>query len=125
MTVYHLSFPVAGEYLNLNMRGNWRKWDGVRKVWKSSAFFYARDAINRKLIPEHLGFSVVRFSLPVKSVNIRRDPHNWFPTIKVAIDGMVQAGVWVDDSSKHLSTTEPTFHRAKDTPYVLVEIDVA
>ena len=29
----------------------------------------------------------------------RRDPNNWWPTIKALIDGMVDAGVWVDDNS--------------------------
>lgn len=32
----------------------------------------------------------------------RRDPHNLYPTLKAYIDGIVQAGVLIDDDSQHL-----------------------
>jgi hypothetical protein len=35
--------------------------------------------------------------------NRRRDPHNWYPSIKAAIDGIVRSGaVLPDDDSKHV-----------------------
>ncbi|MFF4412147.1 hypothetical protein ACFYY8_06410 [Streptosporangium sp. NPDC001559] len=32
----------------------------------------------------------------------RRDPANWYPSFKAAIDGLVDAGVLVDDDDTHL-----------------------
>ncbi|MFD0889967.1 hypothetical protein ACFQ08_35955, partial [Streptosporangium algeriense] len=32
----------------------------------------------------------------------RRDPANWYPSFKAAIDGLVDAGVLVDDDDRHL-----------------------
>lgn len=29
----------------------------------------------------------------------RRDPNNWWPTVKALMDGLVDAGVWPDDDS--------------------------
>lgn len=36
----------------------------------------------------------------------RRDPHNLYPTLKAYIDGIVKAGVIVDDDSSHLAGVE-------------------
>jgi crossover junction endodeoxyribonuclease RusA len=30
----------------------------------------------------------------------RRDPNNWWPTVKALMDGLVDAGVWEDDNSQ-------------------------
>lgn len=32
----------------------------------------------------------------------RRDVHNWMPTAKAAVDGLVDAGIWPDDSTDYL-----------------------
>ncbi|NUQ88940.1 MAG: hypothetical protein HOQ43_10810 [Glycomyces artemisiae] len=32
----------------------------------------------------------------------RRDPANWWPTVKAIADGMTDAGVWPDDDSGHV-----------------------
>lgn len=43
----------------------------------------------------------------------RRDPHNYYPTVKAIIDGIVQAGVWPDDNPDWVHTNEPTLRVAK------------
>lgn len=62
---------------------------------------YARRA---KLGPQPP--SLVTVTLPV-SGNRRRDPHNWTPTVKAIVDGLVDAGVWPDDNSDWVATVEP------------------
>lgn len=32
----------------------------------------------------------------------RRDPANWYPSVKALIDGFTDAGVWPDDDSGHV-----------------------
>jgi hypothetical protein len=36
----------------------------------------------------------------------RRDPHNWYPTLKASIDGIVDSGVILDDSSEIVVRTD-------------------
>lgn len=50
--------------------------------------------------------SRVTVTLPV-SGNRKRDPHNWTPTVKAIVDGLVDAGVWPDDNSDWVTTNEP------------------
>lgn len=38
----------------------------------------------------------------------RRDPHNYFPTVKPVVDGLIDAGLWPDDTPEWVTTTEPT-----------------
>lgn len=37
----------------------------------------------------------------------RRDPGNWAETAKAAVDGLVDAGVFLDDDSKHVIGPDP------------------
>ncbi len=117
-----MSFPPPAELLNMNQRGHWAKWHATRVAWRDGVKIHGLAAVNKGQIPRSLPFSVLDFGFPVRSLKIRRDPHNFFPTIKVCVDGMVLAGVYGDDSSLHLATTEPTFHAAADNPNVLITI---
>lgn len=65
--------------------------------------------------------SLVHVTLPVKSVNTRRDPHNFVATVKPIIDGLVHAGLWPDDTAAYVKTDEPSFWNASS---VLVEISM-
>lgn len=55
----------------------------------------------------------------------RRDPNNWWPTIKALMDGLVDAGVWEDDNSQIIQGPD---HRILDytiprgSLYVCLEI---
>jgi len=60
----------------------------------------------------------------------RRDSPNWYPTIKAAIDGLVDAGALGDDSDEHIHQTRFNAHdvdpvlRAPGTAGVRVAITV-
>lgn len=49
----------------------------------------------------------VFISLPMVGAH-RRDPHNYFPTVKAIIDGLVDAQLWPDDNPAWVHTNEPT-----------------
>ncbi len=119
--IYQIVFPPPADLLNMNRRGShWSDNHRAKVEWRNTAQIVSRDMVNRKLIPEHLPFSMIQFAFPVKSLKIRRDPHNFYPTVKAIIDGLVLAKVFQDDSSRHLATTEPTFH--VDPPTVIITI---
>lgn len=45
----------------------------------------------------HLPFTTAR----------RRDPHNFVPCVKAIVDGLVDAGVWPDDTPEWVRVMEP------------------
>lgn len=90
---YQLVLVARGrEWLSANQRLYWAvRADRVRS-WRELAACRAREAKLPRLIRAHiiceLNFTDLR----------RRDPSNWAPTAKACVDGLVDAGVFVDDN---------------------------
>lgn len=95
-----------GPLLNMNDRGNWNRIKGTI-VWRDAAFWWAKQ--NRLLCRKAIGPVEVWFEFGTDQPNRRRDPHNFYPTVKAILDGFTTACVWVDDDSEHVKTYEPTF----------------
>ena len=51
----------------------------------------------------------VEITLPVKDGR-RRDPMNWFGPVKSLIDGLVDGGVWPDDTPEWVRVVEPVLN---------------
>jgi crossover junction endodeoxyribonuclease RusA len=51
---------------------------------------------------------MVRVTFPVHDAR-RRDPHNLAPTVKAIVDGLVDAGVWPDDTDTWVIVLDPRF----------------
>lgn len=97
-----LSFSIAapGKYLSMNDREHWRPRMGKIKAWRRAAEHAARSYA---LPPSDIH---MRFDVPDKR---RRDPHNLYPTVKAIVDGLVDCGIWPDDTPEWITTHEPTF----------------
>lgn len=98
-----LSFSVAapGKYLSMNDREHWRPRAGKVKAWRRAAYHAATALAAPTPADIHMRFDVTD--------RRRRDPHNLYPTVKALIDGMVDAGLWPDDTPEWITTHEPTF----------------
>lgn len=116
-----VSFPPPAKALTLNQRLHWAAKGKLTAAWRRAAAVEALRA-RRDWVDNKPPRSVVTLDLPVRSVNMRRDPHNWFPTVKAVVDGLVDAGLWPDDTSEYVITTEPRFHAARDDQLVSVLI---
>jgi len=66
------------------------------------------------------GTAMVSFVFPV-TTNRRRDPHNFYPTIKPIIDGLTDAGLWPDDTPEYVMTVEPFFSRENVLVSVIIQ----
>jgi hypothetical protein len=97
-----IEFLAPARLLNMNDKAHWSKRSPIVAEWRKAAWAHA---VNAKL--GQLGPSIVTVALPVKG-NIRRDPHNFTPTLKAIIDGLVDAKLWPDDNSNWVSTEEPS-----------------
>ena len=105
-----LTFPQPAKPRTMNHRGPWRAAWGATKTWRNTAAHHAltlgRSPSERRRPP-----CLVRVSFPTSTPNTRRDPHNWAPTVKAILDGMVDAGIWPDDNDQWVTVLDPRFHQ--------------
>lgn len=96
-------FDMPDKALTLNERLHWAARAERVKTWRHATRAHAHLQL---IEPKDLGPSLVQvaFRFPQKR---RRDPHNYFATVKPIIDGLVDAGVWPDDTPAHVKTLEP------------------
>lgn len=108
LTTLSITVPKPDKLLSMNDREHWRTRAGSVAVWRDAAFWWAKQhKVRCHALPDTQVEVWVEFG--TDKPNQRRDPHNFFPTIKAICDGFTTAAVWIDDDSKHVRTVEPTF----------------
>ncbi|PRX90680.1 hypothetical protein [Allonocardiopsis opalescens] len=96
MTTYTVTIPTDVKLLNSNSRLHRRKQAQLTKGIREAAGWVAKAA----KIPTLDRVEITAEIQPGSKQ--RRDPHNWQPSVKAAIDGIVDAGVLIDDDANHL-----------------------
>lgn len=99
-------FDPPDKFLNANDRLHWTVRRARVAEWRKAAFYAAKA----QRVPLQTTKCLVGISIPVKTLKIRRDGANLHATLKPCLDGLVDAGVFTDDSTKYVKTDEPTFH---------------
>lgn len=84
------------EWLSSNQRGRWMVHAGDTRAWRDSGGWSAQRA---KVPPMERAYILAEFRFRNR---IRRDPANYYPTVKAVIDGFVDVDVLPDDNSLHL-----------------------
>jgi crossover junction endodeoxyribonuclease RusA len=98
-TVYTVALPAGLPLLNANGRVHWRTRARITKTLREAACVVAKQ----QRIPR---LGRVEMTLVLHPHDKRlRDAHNWYPSFKAAIDGIVDAGVLADDNSRFLTST--------------------
>lgn len=110
---FTLEIPQLADWLNANVKRHWAANAKLVKAWRHGAHIYARQA----KLPK--GLHRVRIHAYVwKSSKRSYDPHNLMPTLKPVVDGLVDYGLIVDDSSEYLAG--PFIHHGGHGPEKLV-----
>lgn len=104
---YSFTTDRPADCLTMNQRMHYMKKASLTRVWRDAAHWWARQ--HRLDCKDALGQVVLYVEFGTKTPNTRRDPHNWYPTIKAIADGFTDAKVWLDDSANYLRTVEPGF----------------
>lgn len=92
-----ITIPAPCDWLNANKREHWRvKADKVSE-WRAAGCRAASQAKLPTLSRAHIN-AVLHFR-----DNNRRDAHNWYPTLKALVDGLVDHGLLADDSTRYLT----------------------
>lgn len=99
-----IQFPVPAKQLSMNDKTHWGTRHRWVKAWRHTACI---ETINQVREPIPLPPCFVHVTIPF-SRGARRDPHNFFATVKPIVDGLVDAGLWPDDTTEWVTTVEPT-----------------
>lgn len=94
-----LLIPAPTKWMNANQRAaHWSARSGPTKLWRETAALRARAARIPRL-------ERVKVTAVVHRTDKRSDcdAHNRYPTVKAAIDGVVDAGVLEDDCDRYLA----------------------
>jgi crossover junction endodeoxyribonuclease RusA len=102
-----VEFAPPTKLLSMNDRMHWRPKAKLVAEWVHAAQV-AGAAARRKARWKPCPVTIT-VTLPVRDAR-RRDPHNYFATLKPCIDGIVLAGIVPDDDSTWVTTTEPVLH---------------
>lgn len=113
--------PAAPLSLNQERTMHWAQRNRRLDPWKITTFWMAKEA---KLPAAVAGCSaIITAVLPVRG-HYRRDPANYYPTVKAIVDGLVLAGVWSDDTPEYVTVNEPILVDAKVQANAEVRIEL-
>ncbi len=115
-----IRFEQPAELMNMNHRLHWSKQRRQARAWRGVTCLAARQQLAS--FPMPLWPATVTVVVPVHDRR-RRDPANLAPVAKHCVDGLVDAGVWPDDTPDWVTVTEPRLRSAAHNDWsVLVEI---
>jgi crossover junction endodeoxyribonuclease RusA len=96
---YVLDVPRPDEWISANERTHWAVKARKTKIWR------ARFAAEAQHLP-HMSRIHILAEIRNAGHNRRRDATNLAPTVKAAVDGLVDAGVIPDDNDGVITGTE-------------------
>lgn len=112
---WRIELPAETKLINANDNLHFRKKADLVKVIRNASWAIARQAKLPTLQRAHI-FYVIHPDTKGR----RRDPGNWSPSAKAAVDGLVDAGVLPDDNHTHLLGPDPRIgHPIKGAQLVL------
>ena len=93
-----LTIPAPCEWITANQRLHWAVKSRRVKEWRAATAWRAARAVSAIDGPVHITATIHR-----DHNRGRFDPNNWADTAKACVDGLVDAGVLRDDSSKYVT----------------------
>ena len=93
MTELMIEIPKAWWHTS-NDRGHWRKFAPRKKAIRKAAGLTARSLPQFEQVTVR---ALIGYPRPG-----RADPSNASPVVKAMLDGLTDAGVWIDDDSEHV-----------------------
>lgn len=91
-----VTIPAPAPWLSANQRRDLRRQTPDRRAWRDAGLVHAKRVHLPKLRHVHL-LAVLSFP-----INRNRDVHNFYPTLKALVDGLVDYGLVPDDSHHFL-----------------------
>jgi hypothetical protein len=107
-----VTIPLPGKLVSLNENMHWGRQQQAKSTWQQAGWVVASQA--RTICRERRLVSPLEFRARVQLHagvvrDQRRDGHNFAPTAKWFIDGLVLGKLLVDDDTSHLELADWTF----------------
>ncbi|MFF6866710.1 RusA family crossover junction endodeoxyribonuclease [Streptomyces ardesiacus] len=99
---WRIALPAETNLINANQNLHYRRKADLIKVIRQAAWATARHHKIPPLQRAHI-FYVIHPDTKTR----RRDPGNWSPSAKAAVDGLVDAGILPDDNHERLLGPDP------------------
>ena len=96
-----LTIPTS-EWLSSNQRLHWAQKARRTRSIRTRAFMLGLAAIRAGHVTAHTRKTHVHVLVAYPTAR-KADPPNSYPSVKAAIDGLVDAGIFPDDNSDHVS----------------------
>lgn len=103
----------------MNQRKHWTWTSKQKRMWRETAYLIGLLQVTEYEKIRKPGKATIHTVFPVTQ-NRRRDPHNYYPTVKPIVDGLVDAGFWPDDTPEFIETREPVFYKG-DLVFVVID----
>ena len=103
------TFEPPDKVWTINERLHWSATAGLKSSWRMAGSVYGRKArLDAKMPrPAFDDGAQVQVRLPFRTER-RRDAHNYTGTVvKAVVDGLVDAGLFPDDSSGYVTVMDP------------------
>lgn len=104
------------EWLNANQRMHWAPKNRITQAWRNATHYMARQAQLPSMECAHITILVH------KTNNRTYDVHNLMPTMKAAIDGLIDHGLLPDDNNKHLTGPDLRVGARRDRAAITIQI---
>lgn len=114
--------PLPHKDLSANTNKGWRRIASLKKDYRLLAMVLGKNAIQEQKwhSPERVSMSVEFAIKGSRGVGYApRDEANALTSVKAGIDGLIDAGVVVDDDRRHLTVAGISI-RNDDGPWVLI-----
>ena len=92
-----ITLPAGTRLLSANGREHWAQRAAVTASLRHAAGWLARAQHIPRLDRAHV---LAVYEPPDRR---RRDPANLYPSVKACVDGLTDAGAWVDDDAEHVA----------------------
>lgn len=115
--IFDLTLPAGMDWINANERLHWAPKAKRTRYWRDKAAWIAK----RAGIP-HMERAQV--TIYVHKTHRRKfDAHNYYPTGKAIVDGLVDAGVFSDDDNAHVIGPDMREGEKRDVRQLVVTIE--
>lgn len=112
-----LTIPAPCQFINLNQRMHYHPKAELTRKWRHAAHAAAHDAglptgLEKVHIVAHIH----------KTTNRDYDAHNLMPTLKACVDGLVDYGLIIDDTNRHVIGPDVRHGTKQPTPAITLTI---
>lgn len=120
-------FPDPTERLNANDGRGQSRIAAIRytkqvRAWREAGRLCAFNGRRRPRIPN---LATVTVFFGTDRPNQRRDPMNWYPTVKALVDGLTDARFWPDDDASYVLIAQPVFTADIKPAHFVIQIEWA